>query len=332
MHKNRWGTLFRWSVTLSIAVYLAFKVDWLEIAKQLGNAKFVWLMVACALFGVVYVLAAIRWWFLLHIQGIYLPLRATVALTFIGQFFNSFLLGAVGGDILKIFYIQKYAPHQKTHAVLSIMMDRALGLMILLGGCLISVPSQSEWLMRGGESDIIIFNLLVLVGLCGVIAIAVAFTPFHRAPSGLRDIWKRIPHRHIVELTVSGFRQHGNSLQLTSASLAVGTILTLILVTAGSCIAFGIGLNVTYVQMWIILAIVICAISLPISIGGHGVREAIFVLMFASFGLITVDPRSWVGQEPAILFSLLFFAIQLFWSLVGGVVYLTFRHDYSTLR
>jgi len=54
--------------------------------------------------------------------------------------------------------------------------------------------------------------------------------------------------------------------------------------------------------------------------------------MFAAFGIISVDRQSGSGQEPAILFSLLFFAIPMIWSLVGAVVYLTYRHEYGSVR
>ena len=57
------------------------------------------------------------------------------------------------------------------------------------------------------------------------------------------------------------------------------------LVLAGYSIALGIGLHVTYMQLLVIMTVAICVISLPISIGGHGVREGIFVLMFAAFGV-----------------------------------------------
>lgn len=332
LRKNRWGVVFRSVITLLIIAYLAFKVSWRELAAQLVRADFAWLMLACLLFGVVYVLAAIRWWFLMRVQKIHLPVKVAVALTFIGHFFNSFLLGAIGGDIIKLFYIQKYAPRQKTHAILSLVMDRVLGLFIMLCGSLLAMPWQLEWLTRSGSASSIILTLLVLFGLGGATAVMLAITPFHRAPPGLREIWHRIPHRHVIELAISGFRQHGIAPTLTLAALAVGTVLTLALVAAGSCIAIGIGINLTYMQMLIILTVVICVISLPISIGGHGVREGIFVLMFAAFGAINIDRQMGSGQEPAVLFSLLFFAIPLIWSLVGGVVYLSFRHDYGPIN
>ena len=332
VRKGRWGLVFRGVVTVLIIAYLALKVHWSELVAQLVRADFLWLMLACFLFGVVYLLAALRWWFLMQVQGIHLPLKVVTALTFIGQFFNSFLLGAVGGDIIKAVYIHKYAPNQKTHATLSIIMDRVLGLLILICASLLVIPWQFQYLMRSDQAHSVMFGLLVILGLCGAIGLVMIITPFHRVPPGIRALWHKIPHRHILELVIAGFRQHGVALKLTLASLAAGTVMTAVLVAACYCIGLGIGLTVTYMQMLVIITVVICVISLPISIGGHGVREGIFVIMFTAFGLISVNQQLGAGQETAILFSLLFFAIPLVWSLVGGIVYLSFRHDYELAR
>jgi glycosyltransferase 2 family protein len=326
---GRWGLFFRVAVTLLTIGYLAFKIHWPELITLLARADFSWLMLACLLFGVNYVLAGIRWWFLMQVQEIRLPLRVVTALTFIGQFFNSFMLGAVGGDIIKAVYMQKYVPRQKTHATLSIIMDRVVGLFVLLCCSLLTLPWQLRSLVESHEGDLAVLGLLVLFGLMVGVAFALAFTPFHRAPNSIRVLWQRVPHRHVIELVVSGFRQHRTARKLTLRGLVAGVALTIVLVAAGYCVAIGIRLNVTYLQMLVIMTVVICVISLPISIGGHGVREGVFVIMFAAFGVIDVNRQTGVGQEPAVLFSLLFFTIPLFWSLIGGIVYLTFRHDYG---
>jgi uncharacterized protein (TIRG00374 family) len=329
VRKVYWGFAFRCIVTALIIAYLTLKVHWSELIVQLGKANIFWLMVACFLFGVVYLLAALRWWFLMQVQGIHLPFKVVTALTLIGQFFNSFLLGAVGGDIIKAVYIQKYAPNQKTHATLSIIMDRVLGLLILICASLLVIPWQFQYLLLNDQAISVVFGLLVIFGLCGAIGLVIVVTPFHLVPPRVRAMWHKIPHRHIFELVIAGFRQHGVALNLTLASLAAGIVMTAVLVAAGYCIGVGIGLTVTYLQMLVIMTVVICVISLPISIGGHGVREGVFVIMFAVFGLISVDQQFGAGQETAILFSLLFFAIPLVWSLVGGIVYLSFRHNYD---
>jgi uncharacterized protein (TIRG00374 family) len=332
VHKGRLSLVFRCVVTVLIIAYLVLKVHWPELVAQLVRADFFWLILACFLFGVVYLLAALRWWFLMQVQEIHLPLKVVTALTFIGQFFNSFLLGAVGGDIIKAVYIHKYAPNQKTHATLSIIMDRVLGLLILVCASLLVIPWQFQFLMRSDQAHSVMLGMMVIFGLCGTIGVVMIATPVHRIPPGIRAMWHKIPHWQILELVIAGFRQHGIALKLTLASLAAGTVMTAVLVAACYCIGVGIGLTVTYMQMLVIITVVICVISLPISIGGHGVREGIFLIMFTAFGLIRLNQPSGADQETAILFSLLFFAIPLVWSLVGGIVYLSFRHDYELER
>ncbi|MFO1311885.1 MAG: lysylphosphatidylglycerol synthase transmembrane domain-containing protein [Burkholderiales bacterium] len=325
-HRRWLGLALRATITVAIVAFLVTKLDWSHLAARMREADYRWLALACLCFGAAAMFGAVRWWYLIRIQGIVLPLRVVAILTLIGQFFNSFMFGAVGGDVVKALYLYRYAPGQKTHATLSVLIDRALGLFVLLCGSLLVLPWQLRSL-RGTEAAstaltalIVVFALMVTGGL------VLFLTPFHRAPARLQALWKRVPHHRIAELVVAGFRQHGAAPGLTLGAVAAGIGVTLALVAGGHCIALGIGLPVGYLQLLVIVTVAICVTSLPISIGGHGVREGIFVLMFAAFGAIAIENG---GSENAILFSVLFFAIPLVWSLLGGVLYLTFRHAYQ---
>ena len=324
---HRLGMALRVGVTLSILAYLALKIDWSGLMLQLARADYRWLLLACLFFGITYVLAAVRWWHLLRVHAIELPLRLVTALTFVGQFFNTFMLGTVGGDIIKAVYVQRYAPSQRTHATLSILMDRALGLFVLICGSLIAIGWQIGPMLALQSTREAALGLLVAFGAMVGGALALAFFPFHRMPAALQRLWRRAPYHRVAELVVTGFRQHGVARRQALASIVAGIVLTLFLNLAAYCIAIAIGLEVTYGQLLVIVTVAICVISLPISIGGHGVREGVFALMFAAFGVASIDAAADPGHESAILFSLLFFAIPLVWSLVGGVVYLTLRHD-----
>jgi uncharacterized protein (TIRG00374 family) len=323
-----WLTL-RGLVTAGIVAFLFYKVAWSDLVAKMREADYRWLTLACALFGVAAMFGAVRWWFLLRVQSIVLPLRAVAALTLIGQFFNSFMFGAVGGDVVKALYLYRYAPGQKTHATLSVLIDRALGLFVLLCASLLVLPWELRSLHGTEAANAALAALIVVFGLMVAGAIALFFTPFHRAPARLRALWTRVPHHRIAELVLSGFRQHGRALGMTLGSVSAGVAVALVLVAAGYCIARGINLPVGYLQLLIIITVAICVTSLPISIGGHGVREGIFVLMFAAFGVIAVERG---GSENAILFSLLFFAVPLVWSMLGGILYLTSRRPYEPSR
>lgn len=288
-----------------------------------------WLLTACLFLGISFLFASIRWWFLLKVQDIFLPLKTVTALTLIGQFFNAFLLGSTGGDVIKILYILKYAPSKKTCATLSIILDRALGLFILLFIALVALPWQLGLLMKSEDTKNIVYALLIIFGFMLGGAISFAFIPFKSSSFFPHKVWQKIPRHDIIESLIAGFRQHGQSKYLTLKAILSSFVLFFLVFTAGYSIARSIHLDVTYVQILIILSVVTCVISLPISIGGHGIREGAFVIMFAAFGVITIDKQTGAGQEPAILFSILFFTLFLIWSLFGGLVYLTFQHDYK---
>jgi uncharacterized protein (TIRG00374 family) len=323
-----WGSLIRLSLTISILFYLGYKLNWTELGKQFRQIDLAWLTAACLLAGITIILGSIRWWLLLKVQDIFLPLKTVTALTLIGQFFNSFFLGSTGGDVVKTLYIFKYAPFKKTKATLSIIMDRVIGLFVLLFLALIALPWHFHLLARRAEIKSIAVTLFVIFGVILGGAISLAFIPFKRLSFFPHRLWQKIPRRDVVESLVAGFRQHGHSLHLTLEAIASSLANWSFVFVAGYCIARAIHINVTFMQIPIIFSIVLCVISLPISIGGHGIREGAFIIVFAAFGVITIDKQTGGGKEPAILFSILFFAIYSVWSLLGGLVYLTFQHNF----
>jgi len=50
----------------------------------------------------------------------------------VGLFFNVFLPGLVGGDVVRFYYIFRLAPRKKLPGSLSIVMDRLLGLLAIV--------------------------------------------------------------------------------------------------------------------------------------------------------------------------------------------------------
>ncbi len=326
--RTRLGILGRLGITLLILAYLGHQLNWTVLRGQFIQSDPILLFVACFLAGASIVVAAVRWWLLLKIQRINLPIHVVGALTFIGQFFNSFLLGSTGGDVIKILYLLKYAPSQKTHSTLSIIIDRAMGLLILLCIVVAVLPWQIHILTQSREMEILGYILWAVLGVAiGAVAI-IAISPFDRLPHSLHRLWQKIPKRHVIELVIYGLRQHGHFWCLTLVALSCSLAIWFLVFTAGYCIALSMHLNVTYMQILVVLALVTCIISLPISIGGHGIREGAFVLMFTVFDIVTIDKHSGIGQEPAVLFSILFLIVFSVWSLIGGLVYLTFEHAY----
>ena len=145
-------------------------------------------------------------------------------------------------------------------------------------------------------------------------------------PDKLKLLWKKIPLNDTIEVAIKGLRQYRYAYQLTMFAVICSLIVQLLIFLSAFFIAKAVGIDVTFFQIVIIVTIVTCIISLPISIGGHGVREGGFLLMFSMFsslGTQTDEPF----QEIVILFSLLYLSLNLFWGIFGGVVYLFYRHS-----
>ncbi len=79
--------------------------------------------------------------------------------------------------------------------------------------------------------------------------------------------------------------------------------------------AFCAGLSL--LSIYCVMPIVATVTALPISIGGAGLREGLFIQIL---GALYATPES-----IATLVSLSGFMMQVFWSLIGGVIYLGYR-------
>jgi uncharacterized protein (TIRG00374 family) len=98
-----------------------------------------WLALAGALLAASLALTLVRWYVLVHAQGLPFTLRNAFRLGLVGFFFNTFLPGSVGGDLVKAAGLAR-SQRRRTVAVATVIMDRVIALwgliwfVALLGG------------------------------------------------------------------------------------------------------------------------------------------------------------------------------------------------------
>lgn len=90
------------------------------------------LALAGLLMAVALALQLVRWFFLVRALDLPFTVRNAFRLGFVGIFYNTFLPGAVGGDLLKAYFIAKEQPKRKAAAVATVLIDRAMGLFGLI--------------------------------------------------------------------------------------------------------------------------------------------------------------------------------------------------------
>ncbi len=271
-----------------------------------------------ALAGITVQLGVIRWRMVLEVQGLHLPLSRATGITFVAQFFNSFLLGSTGGDLIKAYYAARETHHKKTEAVVTVFVDRLLGLWSMLLFALVMMVPNFQLLFSHEKLGACALLILSLFAGCTVFLSIAFWGGLSRRFPKARSYLRKIPKGDLLERSFDSCRQFGRErvfmLKAVGLSMAINALCVLQVTT----LANGLGLRISPVALFVIVPIIICIAALPITPSGLGVRENLFVLMLAA-------PAIHVPATTALSLSLLTYAGSLFWSLVGGAVYVGLR-------
>src|SRR5438445_4688950 len=102
------------------------------MVESIRNAEYRWVGMGILAYVVVEIAALFRWHVLLRVQKIHLTLPRLSGLFFIGMFYNQFLPGGTGGDIIKSYYLLKETPDKKAGVLLAVVFDRFIGSVALV--------------------------------------------------------------------------------------------------------------------------------------------------------------------------------------------------------
>jgi uncharacterized protein (TIRG00374 family) len=278
-----------------------------------------WALVAStAVVGLALFIGVIRWRVVLEAQGLHLSLARATRISLVAQFFNSFLLGSTGGDLIKAYAAAQETHHKKTEAVTTVFVDRMVGLWAMLLFAALMMPPNYHLLRASGELAAPALLILAMLGALSVV-LGLAFwggvsKRFPRARHQLR----RLPKGPVLERALDSCRQFGSQPHFLFKTVAVSLFLNLLWVVQVSILGQGLSLSIPTVALLVIVPIIFCVAALPITPNGLGVRENLFVLMLA----VIAVPRT-----AALSLSLIASAEGLFWSLVGGLVYMGLRES-----
>ncbi|HYQ70785.1 MAG TPA: lysylphosphatidylglycerol synthase transmembrane domain-containing protein, partial [Gammaproteobacteria bacterium] len=263
-------TLLRVSLALGMLYYLALSgsIDWSSFTGLAKDWRYT--VLAILLFFLATVVQAWRLQMLINAQDLNLSFLASIRLTFIGLFFNTYLPGATGGDLVKIYYASKGNPGCRTEVITILLLDRFIGLFSLLTLPLILAPLFPQLIASQTALQVLLATSLAIALCIGVVAILGARTDLansrimhwieRKATIGSRI--SRMLH------TLHSYRNHKSALL---KALASSYFLQLLMVMVSLAIAQATNPDGASLKMIVLIPLGFLANSLPITPGGLGV-------------------------------------------------------------
>lgn len=251
-----------------------------------------------------YLLTAYRWHVLLEAQQIHIGLARTFVMNMVGAFYNSFMPGSTGGDMAKAYYASRQTPH-RTRAVLTVIVDRIIGLLALLvlGGAM--AASQLDV----PECRKVAIGAAVILAATTV-GLVVFYQPTLRRITGFDWFLKKLPLQGQVGHAVQAMEIYGRRPLAMLWAMACSFPVHITTIVSATLAGWAFHLPLEPLYYWVIIPVIALAGAIPLSPQGAGVMEPTAVQLTIHHGVT-------VAQAVALVMSIRLTAI--FWNLLAGL-------------
>jgi uncharacterized protein (TIRG00374 family) len=285
-----------------------------DMSEAIARADVWWLLAAMVSAGACEFFGIIRWQLFLKMLHLQIPLAETTRLFFIGAFFNQFLPGTTGGDVVRVLYLMREHPEHRTEGFLSVAVDRLLAMLVLVAMGLAFAWGRAEWFAQSLTvgNTMKIFAIILFAMALGLAA-SFVLTKRHlveRLPTGMPFREAIVKLSTLWQLCIENRRE-----ALLGAFYTIPMLVTFF--AAFYFVARAFTPKVDFLDMMSIMPLVTAISSLPISLNGIGVREALLdELLHELCG---------VAKGTGMLVSITGMVVYLIWGLPGGWFYLSRR-------
>ena len=281
------------------------------MCQALWTADWRWMFAAFAAAGLCEFFGILRWKLFLHMLHLDVRIGEVTRLFFIGAFFNQFLPGTTGGDLVRLLYLMRDHPGHRTAGFLSVAVDRLIALLVLVAMGLGFAWSRSAWFASSiavGYS-MKVFAIVLLVMGVGLIASFIVTR---------RHLIGRLPARFPMRAQIVKLSKLWQLCIANRRESLLGTFYTVPMLLSYFSAFYFAGLaftaKVTFLDMTSIMPLVTAVSSLPISLNGLGVREALFEKLLLQL--------CGVPEGTGLLISITGMCVYLVWALPGGIFYI----------
>lgn len=290
--------------SLSILAYIFLEiVPVSEIVQEVKNAVWIWLILSFSLhvFGIL--ISAYRWQILIRAQGEKISLWYLAKSYLVASFFNNFLPTRFGGDIVRIWDGSRYSKSLvKSSAV--VLVERLTGVIVLLAFAFIASLLRLDL----AQTFPALWAALA-IGFCGLCLVGLFFTP------ASRKLIQKIPPKPYLRIIKNKLLDFWEALQKykEQKGILVQAVFWALLLQVNVILHYylvgkAFSLSIPLIDYFIFIPIILLILTIPITIGGLGLRELIYIEVFKFYG---------IEQATALSFTLI---ADLTFALLIGII------------
>jgi len=313
----------------TVILYFVFRgQDWVKLRNTFMSLNLWVFLASTGIFVICQFIVAFRWWLLLRTQSVHISLWAAIRLNFLGLFYNNFLPSAVGGDLIRAWYVTKHT-HRRFEAALSVFVDRVIGLIgigimafvawwVLFGW--MPLDMGQGYAVKAGKL-LANYQHLWLWVAGSVVVLAAVSLAIRAIRMKLVALGRKLLYyaERIYRKGYDAARLYLKSPYTLLATLLVTFFSQTIVVVGFWLVGRDMGIEAPFRYYMVFFPLSWVLGALPISVAGAGVVEGWLVILFIS----NVDG---VSREAATALALCQRAVWMLVSLPGLLIYLTGGH------
>lgn len=319
--KSHFKTVFKTLLGFLLVFYVlkSKMVDFTSLKQLLFTPEH--LLVAFLLLSFSTLCCSFRWYLIMRIQSLSQAFSSTFSLFMIGSFFNTFMPGSVGGDLIKAWYIAGRVPEKRTRAVFSVLIDRVLGLTVMFSYSAVTLLFFTEWLNLNYQLKIAAFFVWLFSGCSLAFVILFFWPPFWSLSLTQKLIGLLHKNKRIGEITsaMMRFRDHFWPFMATivlSALSILGSVLFHVY------LGHLLKLPLSFGQYFFIIPLAVTVSAVPLLPGGIGTGQVAFFTLF-----------KWMGMPDPELGGTLCTIMQIYtilYNCLGAIFYLKSKRKIPT--
>ena len=236
-------------------------------------------------------------------SGTTLSIGRAVRYSFIGAFFNQTLPSTIGGDAVRIYLLNR-AGAGWVAASYSVIVDRVIGVLMLSVIVVITLPWALSMLPdAAGRLSLLVIAAGCLMGVSGL----AFYGAFERTWTARWWLTRQIDG--VARLSFKTITGRPANIEI----LVLSAVVHVLSVVAVWLLARAIAAPLSLGQALIIIPPILLVATIPVSIGGWGVRETAMMVAFSFAGLSTTD---------GLMISVLLGGALSLLGIVGGAIWI----------